>query len=69
MSLKYVTVDKFAADSGYSPDAIRNKIQRGVWLENRQYKKAPDGRIMIDTVGVEKWVEGQLEPSKQGRAA
>lgn len=69
MSVRYLTVDKFAEESGYTGDAIRNKIQRGVWLEGRQFRRAPDGRIMIDTAGVEKWVEGQLEPSKQERAA
>jgi hypothetical protein len=69
MALRYVTVDKFASESGYSADAIRNKIARGVWIENRQFRRAPDGRTLIDVEGVEKWVEGQQEQSKQGRAA
>lgn len=67
--MRYVTVDKFAVESGYSPDAIRNKIQRGVWIEGRHYRKAPDNRVLIDIAGVEKWVEGQLEPLKPSRAA
>jgi hypothetical protein len=69
MALRYVTVDKFASESGYTADAIRNKIARGVWVENRQFRRAPDGRVFIDVHGVEKWVEGQQEQSKQGRAA
>lgn len=69
MTVRYVTVDKFAEDSGYTSDAIRNKIQRGVWIEGRQFVRAPDNRTLIDTIGVEKWVEGQREPLKQGQAA
>lgn len=69
MSLRYVTVEKFAAESGYSADAIRNKVAKGVWVEGRQFRRAPDGRVLIDVQGVEKWVEGQLEPSRPSRAA
>lgn len=69
MSLRYVTVEKFAEESGYTADAIRNKVAKGVWLENRQFRRAPDGRVLIDVQGVEKWVEGQLEPSRPSRAA
>lgn len=69
MGVRYLTIEKFADESGYSPAAIRNKMQRGVWIEGRQFRKAPDGRVMIDVQGVEKWVEGQLEPSRPERAA
>lgn len=67
--LRYLTIDKYAELSGYTPHAIRTKVDKGVWLEGRQFRRAPDGRIMIDIEGVEKWVEGQLEPSRPGRKA
>jgi hypothetical protein len=63
MGLRYVLISKFCAESGYSEKAVRRKIEEGVWLENRQFRKAPDGHILIDVQGVERWVEGQLEPS------
>lgn len=69
MSARYLTISKFAEESGYSAKAIEVKIARGVWLEGRQFRRAPDGRILIDTVGYEKWVEGQREPSSPARAA
>lgn len=69
MTVRYVLIERYAELSGYTPKAIRLKIERGVWLEGRQYRKAPDGHIMIDVEGVERWVEGRLEPSKPARAA
>ena len=59
MTARYLTIAKFSAESGYSAKAIEIKIARGVWLEGRQFRRAPDGRILIDTQGYERWVEGQ----------
>ncbi len=67
MSARYLTIAKFSAESGYSAKAIEVKIARGVWLEGRQFRRAPDGRILIDTQGYEQWVEGQRAPSSLGR--
>jgi hypothetical protein len=55
--LRYVTIPKFAIESGYTEDAIRTKIRDGVWIEGRVWKKAPDGRIVIIVEGYEEWVE------------
>lgn len=56
---KYVLIVKFADDTGYSDKAVRRKIEDGVWVEGVHYRRAPDGRIHIDTEAYEKWVEGQ----------
>lgn len=69
MSTRFVTVKKFAEMSGYTPSAIYQKMNNGVWTEGRQFRKAPDGRVMINVEGVERWVEGQREPSKPAKAA
>lgn len=66
--LPYVTIDKFATESGYSEDAIRAKIKSGVWLENVVWKKAPDGRVLISPRGYELWVDGQQLAELQRRA-
>lgn len=55
--LRYVTIPKFSAESGYTEDAIRTKIRDGIWPVNDIWIKAPDGRILISTEGYEKWVE------------
>ena len=56
--MRYVRLPAFETLSGYSIRAVQTKIQDGVWLEGREYRKAPDGHILIDLRGYEKWVEG-----------
>jgi len=64
---RYVTIALAAALHGYTVDAIETKIARGVWTEGREYRRAPDGRILVDMRGVERWVEGQsLAASRNG---
>lgn len=57
--LRYVTISKFAQESGYTEEAVRAKIKAGVWLMDLVWKKAPDGRVLIDIEGYAKWVEGK----------
>ncbi|TGB34869.1 excisionase [Burkholderia thailandensis] len=54
---RYVTVLKFCEMTGYTEDAVKSKRRDGVWLEGQLWVKAPDGRILIDIEGYEKWVE------------
>lgn len=55
--LRYVTIRKFAAESGYTELAIRAKIHDGIWMQDKVWRKAPDGRILIDVEGYHEWVE------------
>ena len=55
--LRYLTISKFANESGYSQNAIRSKIHDGIWREGREWKRAPDGRVLIDVDGYHRWVE------------
>ena len=54
---RYVTVELAATMTGLTAAAIRKRIERGQWLQDREYRRAPDGRIWIDTKGIERWVE------------
>lgn len=66
----YVTVDLAATMTGFTEKAIRRKIQEGVWLEGREYRKSPDGRILISIKGYTSWVEqGQASTSDRTRSA
>lgn len=70
MTARYVTLRKAEAETGYTEKAMRVKIDRGVWLEGKQYVRAPDGHILIDLVGYNQWASGQNSPaSKLDQAA
>lgn len=56
--IRYLTIRRFAELSGYSEEAVRRKIECGVWLEGDVFVKAPDGRILVDVERYERWVEG-----------
>ena len=60
---KFVRVPVFCQHTGYTRDAVEGKIKTGAWIEGRVYRRAPDGHILIDLEGYEKWVLGE------GRAA
>lgn len=63
--LKFTTphmrVSKFCELTGWSDKAVRRKIEDGVWLEGKEYFRAPDGTVSIHIEGYNRWVEGQRE--------
>lgn len=59
---RYVRIPLAAALTGLTERAIEKKIEDGVWLEGREYKRK--GReIYVDMKGYEKWVEQELAAS------
>ncbi len=62
MSARYIKLQVFETLTGYTPKAIRRKIEEGIWLEGREFKRAPDGHILVDLTGYENWVEHQQRP-------
>lgn len=55
----WVTVELYAALSGLSEGAIRKRLERGLWLENKHWRKAPDNRVYICRQAVCRWIEGK----------
>jgi hypothetical protein len=58
--IRWVTVKKFADESGYSEAAVRRKIQDRKWPA-AVWIKALDGHILINIEEYEKWVESARE--------
>jgi hypothetical protein len=56
---KYVLLPLAEAITEYSVKVIERKIERGDWTEGKVWVRAPDGRILINIPGYEKWVESQ----------
>jgi hypothetical protein len=57
-SIRYILVLKFCELTGYTDKAVRRKIQEGIWIQGKLWRKAPDGHILIDLENYNKWVEG-----------
>lgn len=55
-TLRYVTIKLAALVTGLTEKAIRRKMERGIWLEGKHWRKR-DGVIYIDTKAIDKWVE------------
>jgi hypothetical protein len=55
--VRYVTLQAFEMLSGYTVKASERKIETGVWMEGREYRRGPDGRVLVDLPGYERWVE------------
>ena len=49
-------------ETGYTAHATRSKIKRGDWREGEMFRKAPDGRILMNLEAFELWAE--TEPQK-----
>lgn len=61
MTARYIKLQVFEALTGYTQKAVRRKIEEGVWLEGREFMRAPDGHILVDLRGYEKWVENHKQ--------
>lgn len=57
--VRYVLIARFCDLTGYTPKAVQRKIEEGVWLEGKVWRKSPDGHRQIDLEAFERWVEGQ----------
>lgn len=56
---RYVLLPLANALTGYTVKAMERKIERGDWEEGKVWRRAPDGRIMIDIAGYHRWVESR----------
>jgi hypothetical protein len=57
--MKWVLIKKLAEIFGYSEDAARAKMRKGVWLKGTHWTKAPDNRIMFNIVAIQQWIESK----------
>jgi len=67
--IEYKTVRQFAAESGYTEEAIRTKISRGVFGENEVWVRGPDNRVLISIKGFNEWVTKGQELNQQVQLA
>lgn len=61
LPIRYILISKFCQLTDYTDKAIRRKMEEGTWVAGKHYKKAPDGHVMIDLEGYNKWVEDKWQ--------
>lgn len=66
--VNYVRIKRFAELTGYTEKAVYRKIEDGVWIEGREYRRAPDGNICVNLEGYENWVEGKMALASRGKS-
>jgi hypothetical protein len=54
---EWMLIPVFCNRTGYTEKAVRRKIQDGVWLRGKHYKKAPDGHVTMNIQEYYRWVE------------
>tara|TARA_R110002012_G_scaffold162546_2_gene324801 strand:- start:37 stop:315 length:279 start_codon:yes stop_codon:yes gene_type:complete len=59
--IEYKTIRQFALESGYTQEAIRTKIKRGVFREDEVWVRSPDNRQLISIKGFNEWVTNGQE--------
>ena len=59
---RFVTEFLASLLTGRTVKSIQRKRQRGVWLEGYEWVRDPDGGVMIDMEGVQRWEQGKRGP-------
>ena len=59
IGLQWMLIPMFSSLTGYTEKAVRRKMEDGVWINGKHYRKAPDGRITMNLQEYYKWVEQQ----------
>lgn len=54
--MKWITLEKLAADTGFSREAIRALIKKGILLKGIHWNKTPHNRIICNVVTIENWM-------------
>ena len=54
--IEWVLLPLFCTLTGYTEKAVRRKIEDGVWLQGKHWKKV-SGRIHLSMEAYNKWVE------------
>lgn len=57
IQLKWMLLPLFCQLTGYSEKAVRRKIEEGIWLQGKHYRKVC-GRIHMNLQAYYQWVEG-----------
>ncbi len=58
--MNWVKLNKYCELSGDTAYAVHARRHKGVWMDNLHCRIAPDGKLWINLMEVEKWVENKV---------
>lgn len=66
--LEWVKLPKYCELAGDTVDAVKAKIKRGLWAQELHYRIAGDGRIYVNLVEANLWIQKSkpLNPRRGG---
>jgi hypothetical protein len=53
--MQWVTLKKYCQESGETPEAVRKRRQKGIWLDGF-HTKVRNRRLWVNTKAAEQWV-------------
>lgn len=56
IEVEWILIPLFCNLTGYTEKAVRRKIETGVWVNGRHFRRAPDGHIVMSLKEFYKWV-------------
>ena len=59
MQSTWVLIKKLGEMTGYTEQAIRAKVKKGVWISGVHWRKAPDGHLFFSPTAIAAWIEGR----------
>lgn len=57
--MNWVLIKTLVDLTGYTEQAIRAKVKKGVWVCGTHWRKAPDGHIFFSPLAIAAWIEGK----------
>lgn len=63
--MNWITIQKLHEQTGYSVAALRQKIQRGDFIDGVHYRRSPDSRIHFNVGAYEQWIKGERQELKK----
>lgn len=55
--IEWITLNAMASATGYTVAALRSKIKRGQLFEEKHWRRAQDGRLLIHVANFNEWLK------------
>ena len=68
LTINTITIKKFCELTGFTENTVRGKRRDGKWLEGEVIVVTPDGNVLIDIRGYEKWARSGNTPAYKSSA-